>query len=270
MIGGKDLPRRTLSAAILAPTVLALTWYGSWPFALIWALAGIAVVYECGTVARLVPRVLPIAIGAAAVLAASAVLAATGSGAVAIALCGGGAVLAIVTAHGRLWAGGGVLCGAAASLPIVALRDTDQLGLVAVLFLYAVVWSTDVGAYFTGRAVGGPKLWPRLSPNKTWSGSIGGAICGMLAGIALLLAAGLVFNPLWLVLGVLLSAVAQAGDLAESAFKRTFGVKDTGSLIPGHGGVLDRLDGFLAAVLLAGLIGFARNDLAPAAGLLLW
>ncbi|MFG1426607.1 phosphatidate cytidylyltransferase [Roseixanthobacter glucoisosaccharinicivorans] len=270
MIGGKDLPQRTLSAAILAPLVLALTWFGGWPFALIWALAGIAIVYECGTVARVMPRLAPIAIGGAAVLAASAVLAATGSGAGAALICLCGAGLAILVARGRLWAGAGVLCGAVASLPIVALRDTDQLGFVAVLFLYAVVWSTDIGAYFTGRTLGGPKLWPRLSPNKTWSGAVGGAICGMAAGIALLLAAGLVFNPMWAALGIVLSAVAQAGDLAESAFKRAFGVKDTGSLIPGHGGVLDRLDGFLAAVLLAGLIGFARNDLAPAAGLLLW
>lgn len=270
MIGGKDLGQRTLSAAILAPLVLALTWFGGWPFALIWALAGIAIVYECGTVARVTPRLASIAIGGVAVLAASAVLAATGSGAGATMICLAGAVLATLVARGRLWAGAGVLCGAVASLPIVALRDTDQLGLVAVLFLYAVVWSTDIGAYFTGRTFGGPKLWPRLSPNKTWSGAVGGALCGMGAGIALLLAAGLVFNPMWVVLGIVLSAVAQSGDLAESAFKRAFGVKDAGSLIPGHGGVLDRLDGFLAAVLLAGLIGFARNDLAPAAGLLLW
>jgi phosphatidate cytidylyltransferase len=270
VIGGKDLGPRTLSAAILAPLVLAITWFGDWPFALIWALAGIAIVYECGTVARVMPRLPSIAIGGAAVLAASAVLAATGSGAGATMICLAGAVLAILIARGRLWAGAGVLCGAVASLPIVALRDTDQLGFVAVLFLYAVVWSTDIGAYFTGRTFGGPKLWPRLSPNKTWSGAVGGALCGMAAGIALLLAAGLVFSPIWVVLGIVLSAVAQSGDLAESAFKRAFGVKDTGSLIPGHGGVLDRLDGFLAAVLLAGLIGFARNDLAPAAGLLLW
>ncbi|MFG1398503.1 phosphatidate cytidylyltransferase [Roseixanthobacter pseudopolyaromaticivorans] len=270
MIGGKDLRQRTLSAAILAPLVLAITWFGGWPFALMWALAGITIVYECGTVARVLPRMLPIAMGAAAVLAASATLAATGSGAGAAAICLGGAVVAILAARGRLWAGGGVLCGAVASLPIVALRGSDQLGLVAVLFLYAVVWSTDIGAYFTGRTLGGPKLWPRLSPNKTWSGAIGGAVCGMAAGIALLVSAGLVFTPMWALLGILLSAVAQSGDLAESAFKRAFGVKDAGSLIPGHGGVLDRLDGFLAAVLLAGLIGFARNDLVPAAGLLLW
>ncbi|OYW40412.1 MAG: hypothetical protein B7Z45_04250 [Azorhizobium sp. 12-66-6] len=157
-----------------------------------------------------------------------------------------------------------------ACLPVIVLRGDTGIGGLAVVFLFAVVWGTDVGAYFTGRTIGGPKLAPRLSPNKTWSGAIGGAAVGTIAGSGLVMAFGFSFSPALVAIGVLISSVSQCGDLTESAFKRAFGVKDTGGLIPGHGGVLDRLDGFMAAALLALLIGLARLAEAPASGLLLW
>ena len=138
------------------------------------------------------------------------------------------------------------------------MRGHPDLGIVAVLWMFAVVWTTDIAAYFTGRRLGGPKLWPSVSPKKTWSGFGGGLLAGTLAGIAVPAAAqrwG--WTPplgLWAIaiLSALASVLSQLGDLGESALKRRFGVKDSGRLIPGHGGVMDRLDGFWAVALLTG------------------
>jgi phosphatidate cytidylyltransferase len=153
----------------------------------------------------------------------------------------------------------------------VLLRGDPDYGLRALFFLFAVVWATDIFAYLVGRSIGGPLLWPRLSPNKTWSGAIGGCLGGVAAGVAVAYASGGSRGAVAGVLALALSLVAQGGDLFESAIKRRFGVKDTGHLIPGHGGVMDRLDGFLVAALAAVLIGILRQGVAaPARGLLAW
>ena len=127
-----------------------------------------------------------------------------------------------------------------------------QFGFVAIIFLFAVVWATDIAAYFVGRAIGGPKLAPRVSPNKTWSGAIGG-LRGRRAGSGAGRAVQRRRRLRWsaVVVAIALSIAAQAGDLFESAFKRRFGAKDASGLIPGHGGLMDRLDGFVAAAVLA-------------------
>jgi phosphatidate cytidylyltransferase len=133
------------------------------------------------------------------------------------------------------------------------------------------VWGTDIAAYFSGRAIGGPKLMPAVSPNKTWSGALGGALGGILAGLVVVKGAGLGITPALAILAFALSAVAQAGDLLESAIKRHFGAKDSSALIPGHGGAMDRLDGFLTAAAAAVMVGLARGGLDwPARGLLIW
>lgn len=269
MIGSPDLKQRTLSALVMIPVVLGLTVYGGLPFTLFWLAAGGAVLYEWAKVARL-----PYAAGYAVLglcgLAGSVILLSLSQGALVVPVLAGVAVACGLLTR-RLRAGvGGVLVAATACVPLVMLRGDTTLGIWAVCYIYAVVWCTDIGAYFVGRAVGGPKLSPRLSPNKTWSGAIGGAVLGTLAGCLLLFASGLRFEPVLLAVGLGLSVAGQMGDLAESAFKRAFGVKDAGRIIPGHGGVLDRLDGFMAACLFAVLIGLARNLSAPAAGLLLW
>jgi phosphatidate cytidylyltransferase len=135
------------------------------------------------------------------------------------------------------------------------------------LWMFAVVWTSDVAAYFTGRGLGGPKLWPAVSPKKTWSGFFGGLVGGTLAGLMVVSAATglgwLPVAPLWAVAlaSALASVASQAGDLGESALKRRFGVKDSGQLIPGHGGAMDRLDGFWAVAVLAAL-GLAGAELA--------
>jgi phosphatidate cytidylyltransferase len=121
-----------------------------------------------------------------------------------------------------------------------------------------VVWATDIGVYFAGRAIGGPKLWPRVSPKKTWAGAIGGFVASLLVAIGFSTSDLGKTLPL-VILAAMLSVAAQLGDLFESAIKRRFGVKDSGHIIPGHGGVMDRLDGFVAAIVLAAIFGVLRG-----------
>jgi phosphatidate cytidylyltransferase len=151
------------------------------------------------------------------------------------------------------------------------LRRDPALGFAAMLFVFAIVWVTDIAAYFAGRAIGGPKLWPAVSPKKTWSGAIGGTLGGIAAGLLVAKMAGLVVAPMLVLVALGLSIVAQAGDLLESAIKRHFGAKDASQLIPGHGGLMDRLDGFLTAAAAAVMVGLLRGGLeGPARGLLVW
>ena len=124
------------------------------------------------------------------------------------------------------------------------------------------MWATDIAAYFAGRAIGGPKLMPRVSPNKTWSGAIGGTAGGVVGGVVV--AAHVrrrAASPRSRAWRFVLSVVSQAGDLLESAVKRRFDAKDASQLIPGHGGLMDRLDGFVAAAVAAALIGLLRGGL---------
>jgi phosphatidate cytidylyltransferase len=132
------------------------------------------------------------------------------------------------------------------------------------------VWVTDIGGYFAGRGIGGPKLWPRVSPKKTWAGAIGGFIASLaIAAVFASLGFGKM-GPL-LLLGAAVSIASQLGDLFESAVKRRFGVKDSSQIIPGHGGLLDRLDGFVAAIVLAALIGILRGGVdGVGRGLMVW
>ena len=142
------------------------------------------------------------------------------------------------------------------SLPFgcfVWIRELDPHGQLLLIAVLVIVWMTDIGAYFAGRGFGGPLLSPKDSPNKTWTGAIGALVCAGLAGAAIARAGGGDFSH-WLLFGLALSVVAQTGDLLESRFKRLYGVKDTSGFIPGHGGVLDRLDGLMAATVGAALI----------------
>lgn len=266
---GPDLARRTCSALILIPLVLGITVWGGLPFLLLWTAAAAAVLYEWAHVARLPRPWAFLILGLAGIGGALFSLAYGFLGLALLLLLAAACAGALVCGLSRA-AALGIGVAAAACIPAVVLRGEERVGLTAILFVYAIIWCTDIGAYFVGRTMGGPKLWPRLSPNKTWSGAVGGAVIGTLAGCALLWGMGLTFTWPMLVLGLALSIAGQAGDLAESAFKRAFGVKDAGRLIPGHGGVLDRLDGFMAAILVALVIGVMRSPDLPATGLLLW
>jgi len=150
--------------------------------------------------------------------------------------------------------GGFILYSIAAVLALLWLRHHPGYGRETILWIVACVWATDIGAYFLGSYVGGAKLAPSISPSKTWSGLVG-AICTTAVVSA---ACGLVFNagetPVLALTGVAIAVVAQAGDLLESSAKRRAGVKDSGAIIPGHGGILDRIDGLIAALVFVAVL----------------
>lgn len=261
-----ELGLRVVSAVVLGAAVLAATAEGGWPFALVWLAAGIAVASEWTAMTRAGPRPrLPLVHGVA--LAGAVVALRLGAPLVALGLGLAGLVAGAVLAERRGPACAAFLAGAVIALVPPALRDDPGIGVVGPLWMFAVVWTTDIAAYFTGRALGGPKLWPAVSPKKTWSGFAGGLVAGTLAGVLLAALAPRYGAPVWplgavAALSALGSLLSQGGDLGESALKRACGVKDSGRLIPGHGGVMDRLDGFFAVALLAGA-GLLALRLAP-------
>ena len=280
--GSGELLLRVLSALVLAPLALAIAYIGGWLFAIFWLIASIIVLAEWMTLVAAEDRRGTIMAGGAALvialgLAGSAAGAPQGMGhtrlltSLIIIAMGALAAAAFAAAPRRGWIAAGVPYAGAIGLSAVLVRSDHEWGFVAIIFLFAVVWVTDIAAYFIGRAVGGPKLVPQISPNKTWSGAIGGAIGAVIAGVLLVQLSGLAPGVGLALVAAFLSAVAQAGDVFESFIKRKFGVKDSGHLIPGHGGLMDRLDGFVAAAMVAALIGLARGGIhAPAQGLLLW
>ena len=164
----------------------------------------------------------------------------------------------------------GFVYAAAAEVASVLVRLDQSKGFAALILILLVVWVTDIGGYFAGRGIGGPKLWPRVSPKKTWAGAVGGFVASL--AVALGFAAfGLGKTGPLLLLAALLSIVSQLGDLFESAVKRRFGVKDSSQIIPGHGGLLDRLDGFVAAVVMAAIFGLLRGGVdGVGRGLMVW
>ena len=276
----RNLRLRIASAAVLAPVAVAGAYAGGWPFIVLCAAAAAGILWEWTRLAvgRSDLRILAPGI---AILLAAAVLTGVGEVAAAASALALGVVtvgaLAAVRPPGAksasrvLWAASGLVYAGVAFLAPAELRRDTQLGFAAVLFLAATVWLTDIFAYAVGRALGGPLLWPRVSPNKTWAGAAGGLAGGIAGGILVAYASGIGRLGVLGVVALGLSVVAQAGDLFESAVKRRFGAKDTSRLIPGHGGLMDRLDGFLVAALAAVLIGLMRQGTdAAAQGLLLW
>jgi phosphatidate cytidylyltransferase len=177
------------------------------------------------------------------------------------------AVIVALLRNAPQWEAGGLAYAALSGFSLAYLRGGDHAGLIVILFLFAVVWATDIMAYFVGRSLGGPKLAPAISPGKTWSGAIGGAIGGLAAGLAVATATGW-GGPWACMIALLLAIVAQVGDLFESFVKRRSGVKDSSHIIPGHGGVMDRVDGLVAAAFTLYVIGvlFGSAD-NPASGL---
>ncbi len=183
-----------------------------------------------------------------------------------VALAGGAGLLGLFARRMQrgsgFWVSAGVLYCGLPAIALVWLRG-HSLGLEAVIWLLAIVWTTDIAAFFAGRAIGGAKLMPSVSPNKTWAGAIGGVIGAAVVGGGLAAAllvghygASAVRIPEFVALAIALSVLSILGDLFESGLKRRAGVKDSGTILPGHGGVLDRLDG-LVPVAVAGGLAFA-------------
>lgn len=180
-------------------------------------------------------------------------------------------VLILVGGESRLWRASGFLFFSTVVIAILSMRGTGSAGLFAGVFLACTVWMTDTGAFFAGRQFGGAKLSPEISPSKTWSGAIGGLVTGTLC--ALIVWRFATTSPWWIgvLLGVVLSLVGQVGDLVESWAKRRFSIKDSGDILPGHGGLMDRLDSLSFAALTLFIIGALNGGLHNvAAGFLFW
>ncbi|KJC37377.1 phosphatidate cytidylyltransferase [Bradyrhizobium sp. LTSP849] len=264
-----NLVMRVLAALVLAPLAIALAYAGGWLWALLVTLVSIGLFAEWLMV----------------VGAGSAVL--TASGTIVLAIMGfcvafgalktaviagfvGGAIVTLLARGKFVWAATGFAYASAALLASILVRQDPVHGFAALMFVLLVVWATDIGGYFAGRGIGGPKLWPRVSPKKTWAGAFG-SFAGSLGVAAGFAACGLGKAVPLLLVSAVLTVVSQLGDLFESAVKRRFGVKDSSHLIPGHGGLLDRLDGFVAAILVAWIIGFLRHGVHSAgSGLMVW
>jgi phosphatidate cytidylyltransferase len=275
--GTSNLGLRIVSALVLAPFAFAAAYAGNWPFAIFWTLAALLVLWEwIKLIAGAGHLLMFSSCGTAIVIAALIAMRPRPIAAMLLVVLGALASLIFAPRLRRTWMAGGVAYAGVMLLAPLYLRLDPRYGLQAILLLFAVVWSTDVLAYFAGRTLGGPKLCPPISPKKTWSGAIAGLVGGVLGAIALqriIAQAGWgAFSPAaWGGLGLLLSVAAQGGDFLESWVKRRFGAKDAGALIPGHGGVMDRLDGFWAAALIAGLLGVIRGGFHHAGlGLLVW
>lgn len=247
---------------MIAAALLTAYW-GGWPFALFWLAAGIAIMVEWTRMTgaeplRLVQGVL--AFGLAVLTGLFLTDASIGLFVAAALFFLAAAVLATRGTANRIWSAASFLYAAPIVLVPPIVRDHLELGILGLLWMFAVVWATDIAAYFTGRSLGGPKLCPPISPKKTWSGFIGGILAAAAAGF--LVAWGgerfglsLPFGLLGIsILSVIASVASQIGDLGESALKRHCNVKDSSHLIPGHGGVMDRLDGFWAVCLIVAAV----------------
>lgn len=268
-----DLLPRVVSSLVLAAAALIAVWQGGAIFAVIWFVAALALGLEWQNLigaahrrARFILVALALAIGANFVH--------QGRFGVACAILGlAGVALAWLAGPGRrIWAFAGIVYAGALIVSVSALYASLNFGSRSIIWLFATVWGTDVCAYFGGRLVGGPKLWPKISPSKTWSGTLIGIFAGALIGAAI--GAHGLGQP-WLALpvftlGLVTAMVSQGGDIFESFVKRRFGVKDSSVLIPGHGGFMDRLDGFVAASTFAALVGALRGLPSIAAGLFDW
>jgi phosphatidate cytidylyltransferase len=275
----ENLLRRTASALVLAPLAIATALWGGWLFAAACAITAVIVLWEWSVLVTGADKWVVLGAGLPALIVA-AILAQDGRPGAAIGFVAIGALFATRgtavpradrSAEQLSWAAAGVIYAGIALISPIVLRSDPEMGLAAILFLFTTVWATDIFAFLVGRTLGGPLLWRGVSPKKTWAGAIGGLAGGIAAGAAVAYASAGTQPLIAGLLAVILSIAAQAGDLFESWVKRRFGAKDSGRLIPGHGGVMDRVDGLLVAGLAAVLIGALRGGTAASArGLLLW
>lgn len=246
---GQALKLRLISGVVMILVALAVTYAGSWVFALLVALAACLMLFEwnvmCGG-GRFGPVFWLQSLAACGALAALML----GQGQVGMVIVATGVALVTLLARGRPgglpWAPLGLVYAAVPALAILWLRQLLTGGFGVAIWVFAIVWATDIGGYAFGKTIGGPRLSPRISPNKTWAGLLGGMVFAAATSVLLGRLFGFVMPwPQLALVAAGLAIWAQIGDLAESALKRHFGVKDSGAIIPGHGGILDRLDGFV-------------------------
>jgi phosphatidate cytidylyltransferase len=261
-----ELKTRVVSAIVMIALALATAYWGGWPFALFWLAAGIAMMVEWTDMVGTEPRRPVQAVYGIGLLALTLLFLLDGSFTASTVTALIAMVVGALLTQGskeKLWSAAAFAYGAVIVLVPPLVRAYPEIGLLGLIWMFAVVWATDIAAYFTGRALGGPKLWPAVSPKKTWSGFLGGVFAAAIAGLLVALIGRRLgidhnFGPgATIALSIVASIASQLGDLGESALKRHCDVKDSSHLIPGHGGVMDRLDGFWAVCLIVGLVFLA-------------
>lgn len=270
----KDIVIRAGSAAVLAPLAIAGLWMGGWFFMTLMGAAAALLAWEWAKMTE--PGASKwMAAAVAAGIMVPGLTAYTHDISLALVLLVFGAMIAFLIAHlvrrSPIDAAYGVFYIGWPLVLMVWLRVSDEGGRWIIL-LFAVTWAADICAYLFGSLLKGPKLWPRFSPNKTWSGFVGGLLGGTAAAVLIVTvaAAGPILGenlsfthvglPLAALIGLAGALATMAGDLWESALKRRYGVKDSGDLIPGHGGLLDRVDGLMFAVVVVAAIKLAVDS----------
>jgi len=262
---------RIAAALVLAPGAIALAYLGGWPWACLVTAVAVGLFIEWLSIVG-AARNWHVIFAGGMMLAAAGLCLALGrfDGALGALLLGLIGVAMLSPSPSRRWTSSGFCYAAAALGASILVRADPVQGFTALVLILLIVWVTDIGGYFAGRGIGGPKLWPRVSPKKTWAGAFGGFLASLAIGLGFAAFGFGKLAPL-LALAAVLSVVSQLGDLFESAIKRQFGVKDSSQIIPGHGGLLDRLDGYVAAVVVAVLIGLTRAPLdGIGRGLMVW
>jgi phosphatidate cytidylyltransferase len=258
----RELQLRIVSAIVLIVVVLAATWFGGLAFKGVAAAIGLLIYYEWSTITRLAEGSLRANAFGWLAMALISLNMLFGQADMTVPLFAGLVItLAIPSLLRRVswWQPAGLFYAGLSAISLSAIRGEDSLGFIAMLFVFVVVWATDILAYFVGRAIGGPKLAPRISPGKTWSGAIGGTVAGVVGGLVVAMTH---FQDIGIWVGLVafaLSVASQIGDLFESFIKRRFGVKDSSRLIPGHGGVMDRVDGLVFACFAAFFLAIAGS-----------
>jgi phosphatidate cytidylyltransferase len=267
--GSRNLLTRVIAALVLAPLAIAIAYAGGWLWLGFVTLAAIGLYVEWLTIVG--ARTLRVMAAGIATLFGAAVWLGIGRiGTTYVIAALGVIVAALLSPHRRGWAALGGCYAFAALIASVAVRLDQTYGFTSLMFVLLIVWVTDIGGYFAGRGFGGPKLWPSVSPKKTWAGAIGGFAASLVVALGFA-AFGLGKAGSLVLLGAVLSIASQLGDLFESAVKRRFGVKDSSHIIPGHGGLLDRLDGYVAAIVVAAIFGVLRGGVdGVGRGLMVW
>jgi len=266
----RNLLMRITVAAVLIPPAVAIAYAGGWLWTALVTLAAIGLFVEWLAIVGLAGATRVTVPGVAALAVAGICFAIGRLDAALIVLAVGFVAVVSIAPERRSWAAAGFLYAAAAEIASVLVRLDPAKGFAALMFVLLIVWVTDSGGYFAGRGIGGPKLWPRVSPKKTWAGAAGGFAASLAVAVGFAAFDLGRVGPLLMLSGTL-SVVSQLGDLLESAVKRRFGVKDSSHIIPGHGGLMDRLDGFVAAVVVAALFGLLRGGAdGVGRGLMVW